>query len=67
MMKGSVSTQCCELFPLRVSDVGGHCDQAEAVTNRDMIERTMQISLTASDLSQATNVLDLVSIQNESG
>ena len=47
-----------------LSDDGGHCDQAEAFTNPDMTERTMQISL---DLSQATNVLDLVSTLNESG
>ena len=45
MMKEIVSTRCFELFPLRVSDVGSHCDLAEAFTNRDMTERTMQISL----------------------
>ena len=64
MMKEIVSTRCFELFPLRVSDVGSHCDPAEAFTNRDTTERTMQISR---DLSQATNVLDLVSTLTESG
>ena len=50
MMKEIVSTRCFELFPLRVSDVGSHCDPAEAFTNRDMTERTMQISLAVSGL-----------------
>ena len=53
-MEATVSTRCFELFPLRVSDVGGHCDPAEAFTSRDMTETTMQISLTASGLSHAT-------------
>ena len=65
MMNAIVSTRCFELFPLRVSDIGSHCDPVEAFTNRDMTETTMQISLTAS--GQATNVLDLLSTLNESG
>ena len=47
-----MSRRCCGLFSLRVSEGGCHCDPAEAFTNRDMTERTMQISL---DLSHATN------------
>ena len=67
MMETIVSTRCFELDPLRVSDIGSHCDPAEAFTNRDMTETTMQISLTASGLSQATNVLGLGSTLNYSG
>ena len=45
MVRPIVETMLRELFPLQVSDGGTLCGPAEAFTNRDMTERTMQISL----------------------